>query len=398
MRTRLGSLIPCVLLVLLNVSELAGNEVKEFEAVDCQRRTIYHSPQTPGYTCWVNAWTMPDGSVMVTFCQATGPLEGRPRAAEKTQKRLSVEITDPRRDMTGLDQQIIYLRSNDGGETWKRLGERPLLHNPVNVAASGTTCLGDGTLLRAFFGGYVYYDDVPETGVVQRSTDTAKTWDRLRSVLAPEKFTFCPVGLRPLRDGRVALLGGVSAMSSDRPSSEWYAVMAPRLLISADSGMTWGHPIHIIPKEYRKDWSCEECDMAELPNGDLFWVFRRAMPEDADKPAFQRRHTYWQGVAEKRGNTWRPKGAGPSPFPNLGLPNLLAMREGAILLVNAGHWTADAGKTWHPVKNIPDRPYYPKAVQLADGRILVFGHIGTDDPYGVVDQSIVMDSFRLKIQ
>ncbi len=31
------------------------------------RKTIYHSPQTPGYTCWVGAWQMPDQSLMVSF-------------------------------------------------------------------------------------------------------------------------------------------------------------------------------------------------------------------------------------------------------------------------------------------------------------------------------------------
>jgi hypothetical protein len=41
--------------------------------------------------------------------------------------------------------------------------------------------------------------------------------------------------------------------------------------------------------------------------------------------------------------------------------------------------------------------YYPKSLQLADGRILVFGHLGSDDPYGV-DQAIVMDAFRLKVR
>jgi hypothetical protein len=35
-------------------------------------------------------------------------------------------------------------------------------------------------------------------------------------------------------------------------------------------------------------------------------------------------------------------------------------------------------------------------VQSADGRIFVFGHLGGDDEYGKVDQSIVMDSFRLE--
>jgi len=49
----------------------------EFSAVEHQRQTIYHSPQKPGFTSWVDAWTMPDGSLMISFTQATGPIEGR---------------------------------------------------------------------------------------------------------------------------------------------------------------------------------------------------------------------------------------------------------------------------------------------------------------------------------
>ena len=37
-------------------------------------------------------------------------------------------------------------------------------------------------------------------------------------------------------------------------------------------------------------------------------------------------------------------------------------------------------------------------MQAADGRIFVFGHVGGDDAYGKSDQSIVMDSFRLKTE
>jgi hypothetical protein len=58
------------------------------------------------------------------------------------------------------------------------------------------------------------------------------------------------------------------------------------------------------------------------------------------------------------------------------------------------HWTKDAGKTWNRLK-IPGAAYYPRSVQAANGRIFVFGHIGGDNAYGKVDQSIVMDSFRL---
>ena len=43
------------------------------------RKVVYHSPETPGYTCWTGAWTMPDGSLMISFTQATAqsPAEGK---------------------------------------------------------------------------------------------------------------------------------------------------------------------------------------------------------------------------------------------------------------------------------------------------------------------------------
>ena len=75
---------------------------------------------------------------------------------------------------------------------------------------------------------------------------------------------------------------------------------------------------------------------------------------------------------------------------------LLATREGPVLHVATTgiHWTTDAGKTWTPLK-VPATAYYPRSVQAADGRIMILGHVGGDDAYGSVDQSIVMDSFRL---
>jgi hypothetical protein len=395
---RIGLSIGCVTLLgmTLSVGVLAEAAERTFEAVDCQHRTIYHSPQTPGYTCWVHAWMMPDKSVMISFYQATGPKDGRPRAPADIQKKLFPDLVDPRRDFTGLNQCIVYLRSRDGGVTWNKVSEYPF-RGPVDALLTGSTGLRDGTILRTLFGEYIPYDaDALGTGLLQRSTDGAKTWDKLACLLSPDKFTVYTAGIRQLRDGRVAILGGVSRVPAGRTWDEYYEGMEPLLLVSDDNGKTWGPPIQVIPEKNRKGWSCEECDAAELPNGDLFWVFRRNVPEDADKPLRQRRHTFWQGVTEKHGNTWAPKWVGPAPFPNLGLPSLVATRQGAILLVNAGQWTANAGKTWHPVKNMPARAYYPKGVQLSDGRILVFAHIGSDDPYGVVDQSIVMDSFRLK--
>jgi hypothetical protein len=55
-----------------------------YVATDVTSKTIYHSPQSPGFTCWVGAWIMPDKSMMVSLTQATGPLKDRPRTDPKT--------------------------------------------------------------------------------------------------------------------------------------------------------------------------------------------------------------------------------------------------------------------------------------------------------------------------
>jgi hypothetical protein len=55
----------------------------QVKAIDHTRKQIYHSPQKPGYTCWVAATVMPDGNMLVGFTQATGPIEGRPRAPKE---------------------------------------------------------------------------------------------------------------------------------------------------------------------------------------------------------------------------------------------------------------------------------------------------------------------------
>ena len=110
----------------------------------------------------------------------------------------------------------------------------------------------------------------------------------------------------------------------------------------------------------------------------------------------QRRHVRWQGLMVKDGKTWKSRSVGPAPFPHSGLPDLLVAHEGVVLHVTEPgiHWTTDAGQTWHNL-DLPRMAYYPKSLQLADGRILVVGHLGSDDPYGV-DQAIILDSFRLK--
>jgi hypothetical protein len=262
----------------------------------------------------------------------------------------------------------------------------------MNGVAEGETALADGTILRGEWGWYLPYNpELPQTGYLERSTDGTKTWGRPEVILDPAKYTAWPKRIRQLKDGRIILTGGLAYVPANtRTRSQYSKLFEPLLVVSKDNGRTWSGPIPVVPEADRGNWSDEEYDAAELPNGDLLCVFRRFIKE---KNAEAR----WQGVMKKTGETWSRADVAPAPFPHSGHPELLATREGPVLhIATSGiHYTEDAGKTWKPL-NVPGSAYYPRAVQAKDGRIFVFAHIGSDDPYGKTDQSIVMDSFQLK--
>ncbi|MBL9214012.1 MAG: exo-alpha-sialidase [Opitutaceae bacterium] len=377
---------------LLPMGAEAGS-TPAFTAREHERRTIYHSPQTPGFTSWVGAWIMPDQSVMNAFTQATGPVEGRPQAPLEIQQRLNWPPPGhPGYDMTGLDLRNVHLRSWDSGRTWKLVSADPFKSNMNGITGEPEVALPDGTVLRGVWGQYLPYNpEVPQTGYLQRSTDGTLTWGPPEILLDQVKYQTFPKRIRVLRDGRVILVGGVApAPGPGVGREEAMRKLEPLLLVSSDQGRTWSPPIAVVPQSHRRTWGGEEYDVAELPNGDLLCVFRR--PD----PAKQKGEVRWQGVLRKTGDTWTPTEVGPAPFPHSGHPELLATREGPILhLATSGvHWTIDAGRTWHRL-DIPGTGYYPRSVQTADGLILVFAHVGGDDAYGKSDQSIVMDSFRI---
>ena len=380
----------CAALLLMPLVAFSADEArKPVEVVihEHQRQTIYHSPQKPGFTSWVGAWTMPDGSLMVSFTQATGPVDGRPQAPKDVQKRLTwPPPAHPGYDMTGLDLRNVHLRSTDAGKTWTQVSADPFKSCMNGVANEAQTSLADGTVLRGVFGFYLPYDPhLPQTGFLQRSTDETKTWGKPELPLDAAKYSSWPRRLRVLRDGRVIMLVGLTqAAAGSQTREEFSKVVEPALLVSSDNGRTWKGPLAVIPAEQRGGWT-EEFDIAELARGDLLCIFRRA--SDAKR---------WQSTLKKTDDTWIAQKVDPSTLPHSGQPELLATREGSILHVATDgiHWTSDAGQNWHKL-DLPASPYYPRSLQTRDGRIFVFGHVGGDDAYGKVDQSIVMDSFRL---
>ena len=375
--------------VLLALAAVPGSVsgADEFVAAEHKRQTVYHSPEKPGFTSWVGAWVMPGGDLMVCFTQATGPLKGRPKAPKEVQDKLNWPPKGaPDYDMTGLELKNVFLRSADG-KTWKE-ASADAFKSPMNgVTGEAAAALPDGTVLRGVFGFYLPYDpDLPKTGFIQRSADGTKTWGKPELLLDPKKYTCWPRRIRVLSDGRILVLVGVAPLPAGTHTREEFGKkVRPALVVSSDKGKTWTGPVFAVPEDQPDGWT-EEFDVAELANGDLLAVYRRA--SDTKR---------WQGILKKSSESWTAGKSAASTLPHSGQPELLATKEGPVLHVATSgiHWTADAGKTWTALK-VPGSAYYPRAVQTSDGRIFVFGHVGGDDAYGKVDQSIVVDSFRLE--
>jgi dienelactone hydrolase len=373
---------------------------KRLVARDFKRRTIYHSPQTPGYTCWVGAWAMPDGSLMVTFKQATGPLENRPRSIELF-KQMGADTKDPQRDFTGLALANIYLRSTDGGLTWTKTAEESF-PGPLDRPSWGGShvALARDGILRAIDGSQLpLVPDLPRRIFFQQSFDLGKTWQQLVSPPEPQRplenflgdFGDCISRVRRLRDGRLLATGVI------RPDVKQRRAGLPLVMLSSDDGRSWQPQEIELPAEAKTLGAWNEWDSAELSSGELLCVFRRSDPSQLSK------QVRWYGLLRPGEKSWSLANYVPAPLEHSGHPDLLATAEGFALHIatTGAHWTADAGATWHPL-TFSDRQeayrsrYYPRSLEAPGGRIHVFSHAGSDNAYGQVDQSIVMDTFELR--
>ncbi|MCX6381444.1 MAG: sialidase family protein [Armatimonadetes bacterium] len=377
-----------------------------------KRRTLYHSPQTPGFTCWASIWRTWEGEAAVTFTQATGAIEGwHPRAPKEVLRRMPLANQQIEGyDMTGRVLENIYLRSSDNGRTWRKTGTEPFESCLNGMTGSGIATLPDGTTLRNIWGQALPYWDVPSTGMVQRSTDGGKTWGAPATLSKDLHLQTWPKRIRMLRDGRVLMTG--AACTYEQESWTWEAQIPrirPCLWVSREriektsdipkspeqaSGLTWGEPLYLTPEG--TNFVGEEWDVVELENGDLLGVMRTASFDAKGKFLGQERR---QCLLTKRGATWIPSAVAPAPFPHSGHPELLQTREGVTLHIasNGISWTSDRGATWTKLA-VPGTAYYPSAIQMDNGLILVVSHVGSDDAYGKGDQSIVLDVFRLSVK
>ncbi|MEO7298212.1 MAG: Calx-beta domain-containing protein [Verrucomicrobiota bacterium] len=319
--------------------------------------------------------------------QATGQIVGR---------------TNANYDYSGLQLANIYLRSTNGGANWNKVGEDLFSSFSDRPVWGGSHCaLTNGGIIRAVDGSQLPSNNVPRTIYFQRSMDQGQTWGPPEIPPEPSRppqytnyigdFADYLGRVRRVSDGRL-LATGVKRYD---PSPATRLLGEPVLMFSSNDGATW-NPQTISLSGIQTNYAAwNEWDVAELPSGDFFGVFRRNNPTNSSQ------QVRYQGRFHKTGSIWILDQYGPAPFPHSGHPELLATREGPILhIATTGiHWTDDGGATWN-VLNITgvasySSRYYPRSIQTSDGTIYVFGHVGSDNYYGQLDQSVTMDRFRL---
>lgn len=361
-----------------------------------KRQTIYHSPQTPGYTAWTGAWQMPDGALMTGFVQATGPVDPaqRPRTPDSVFKLFGApRPEDPQRDFWGLKLTSKLLRSTDQGKRWVPFRSDSFrAFGPYGYTSQATTALKDGTIIRRVNGDDLrHVGSIPHTAFLQRLAPGAKQWSEPQVLLDPKKRTYQLTRMRYLRDGRLVTSGVVWGVPADTPLSQRPNANGKYLLmISDDDGRTWREALRIASSVGPLPGL--EWDFGELPSGDLAAVMRTL--EDGEQ-------VRKQGLLKREGDGFVLTEVKRAPMPHSGAPELLATREGPVLdIATTGvNYTRD-GLRWQPLRFAGEREryvsnYYPRSLQTKDGVVHVFSHRGYDNPYAKVDQAITMDSFRL---
>jgi hypothetical protein len=139
----------------------------------------------------------------------------------------------------------------------------------------------------------------------------------------------------------------------------------------------------------------------EFDDGSLLFLFRiENYPNPKDDSKYHPGNRRVCLATKKRGH-WVAGPIRETALPHGGHAELLRTKEGVVLYVNeAGHWASlDRGESWQKLDVSQQRfpLYYPQAVQLDDGRILVAGHVGEDEPFPPSrDMSIRCHWFRVR--
>jgi hypothetical protein len=289
---------------------------------------------------------------------------------------------------TNLDDEIVCIKSFDGGKSWDPGTLVPVyrddsMHEYINVAA--TPLLRDGRVLLTFYQVSAEHDEGDATTwhtrvLLTRSSDRGKTWSTPTQldtpILSPASFG----GIIRLQDGDL-LISHYGCGRRDRPTVS-PGLSAPGVMRSSDEGETWRDFAFVA---YEPDLEqgkavrgINETDITQLGDGRLLAMSR----------TYKGNFPLYRSVSSDNGYTWT---FGPTKLHGLcpavqwvdhglaGGTTILAYHDRYLNHASRGGvylaFSHDAGETWGYQTWI-DGGAYPCLMPLGAGEVLLAYYYG----------------------
>ena len=354
---------------------------------------IYVPEKRPGYAAWVVIWPVPGQKkeYLLSFIE-------KRRGVNKTYRPVPYDFWEamglPIKYQTSFCNgspdvvtEAVFLKTTDNGSSWREVGRSQT--DCINLFAY--ISLLDGNLIRAVSNDYLcfYENEIPRL-TLQISADNGTTWTD-QTVLMENRSTY-PYRLKRLRDNTLVLL--TTHWDSFGPGKTRIGrhVHAPdiripgttELFFSRDEGRTWDGPLPVL-----QGYEAPEPDLIELETGDLLLI----------KSNIQGEPPVRQYVCRNSGRFV------PGPVRSIlsgPVPEAVSLTADGFL-IGAGRCrvyscSADDGKTWHALPELPASQYQPMMVTLDDGSCLCVWHHGKDSIFGEVDEYIGSHRFKPQIK
>ena len=301
--------------------------------------------------------------------------------------RMTVRFRRSRKTaMVGLGLLLVFTLQLTAGfrPTAKITGVAPADSTPYHIISKGSDAgeyqafpdacrLKNGDIAAVFYAGYGHIsipnEAYPKGGRIclVRSKDEGKTWSKPVTIFDDAEDNRDP-HISQLKDGTVV----VSFFSLVFPAGQPRQGTSPRLIRSADNGVTWSTAPEVTPLD--GTWFCS-APVRELPNGSLLFPVYHMAGQGAAQKA-------WGGVipSTDKGKTWG-KVASIGEQANLPLTaetDVVVLKDKTLLAALRAHkmpmyyaTSTDQGATWSDVKPSGFWGHSPSFTRLKLGPILL---------------------------